>query len=28
MVVSDAVAPERAGWFFQPITPKVEAIQG
>jgi hypothetical protein len=28
MVISDAVAPERAGWFFQPITPKVEAIQG
>ena len=25
MVISDAVAPERAGWFFQPITPRVEA---
>ena len=28
MVISDAVASERAGWFFQPITPKVEAVGG
>jgi hypothetical protein len=25
MVISDAVSPERAGWFFQPITPKMTA---
>src|ERR1041384_4847655 len=25
MVISDAVAPQRAGWFSQPITPKVKA---
>ena len=28
MVISNAVVPERAGWFFKPITPKVEAIEG
>jgi len=28
MVISNAVAAERAGWFFKPITPKVEAIGG
>ena len=27
MVISDAVAPERAGWFFHPITPRVGAAQ-
>jgi hypothetical protein len=27
MVISDAVAPERLGWFFQPITPRVEAAK-
>jgi hypothetical protein len=26
MLISNAVAPERAGWCFEPITPKVEAI--
>jgi hypothetical protein len=24
MVISDAVAPDRVGWFFQPITAKLE----
>jgi hypothetical protein len=28
VVISNAVASERAGWFFRPITPKVEAIEG
>lgn len=26
MVISDAVAAERTGWFFQPITPKVKSV--
>ena len=26
MVISDAVASERIGWFFQPITPKVGTV--
>lgn len=28
MVISDAVAAERAGWFFHPITPRMEAASG
>jgi hypothetical protein len=28
MVISDALAPERLAWFFEPITPRVEASQG
>jgi hypothetical protein len=28
MVISDALAPERLAWFFQPITPRVEAVKG
>src|SRR3954454_17671835 len=27
MVISDALAPERLAWFFQPITPRVEAAK-
>jgi len=27
MVISNAVAPERIGWFYTPITPKVEATE-
>jgi hypothetical protein len=28
MVISDALAPERLAWFFQPITPRIEAAKG
>ena len=27
MVISDALGSERAGWFFQPITPRIKAAK-
>ena len=28
MIISDAVGTQRAGWIFQPITPRVESDRG